>query len=79
MASASKKYKSHYFTILNRDRRESGKTSGDFAKEQALARHRQMVQSQIDDLYSNDSKQNVFNEGENKAEAFDRRGEVFGS
>lgn len=74
--SASKKYKSHYFTILNRDRREWWKSTGDFAKEQALAKHRERIREQIDEyLHSNESA-DVWSE--KKAQAFDRRGEVLG-
>jgi len=71
VASASKKYKSHYFTILNRDRREWWKGSGDLAKEQALARHREQIREQyLSSIESSD----VWSE--KKAEAFDRRWEV---
>lgn len=75
--SASKKYKSHYFTILNRERREWWKSSTDYVREQALTRHRDKIREQIDQyLHPNDST-DVWNE--KQPQAFDRRGEVFGS
>lgn len=74
VASASKKYKSHYFTILNRDRREWWKGSGDLAKEEALAKHREQIREQyLSSIESGD----VWSE--KKAEAFDRRWEVLGT
>lgn len=73
VASASKKYKSHYFTILNRIRREWW-GSGDLEKEKALAKHREHIREQyLSSIESSD----VWHE--NKAEAFDRRWEVLGS
>lgn len=73
-ASASKKYKSHYFTILNWDRREWGKTSTDYVKEQAIARQREKVQEQINEyLHPTDNS-----DGENQTQASDRRGQVLG-
>lgn len=74
VASASKKYKSHYFTILNRDRREWWKGSSDLAKEEALAKHREHLREQyLSSIESSD----VWSE--KKAEAFDRRWEVLGA
>lgn len=75
--SASKRYKSHYFTILNRDRREWWKSSGDFAKEQALANHRKKIREQIDEYFSSNESDDVWSE--QKTQAFDRRGEVLGA
>lgn len=77
IASASKKYKSHYFTILNWDRREWGKTSTDFVKEQAIARKRSKVQEQIDEyLHSTDSDDGSI---ERQDQGFNRRWEISGS
>lgn len=77
VGSASKKYKSHYFTILNWERREWGKTSSDYAKEQVLARHREKIREQIDEyLHSTDSN-DVWSEQKNQA--FNRRWEISGS
>lgn len=75
VASASKKYKSHYFTILSWDSRESGKTSTDYVKEQAVAKHRQKVQEQIDEFLHPTDDSN----GNAQAQTFDRRWEVSGS
>lgn len=70
VASASKKYKSHYFTILNRDRRE-WRDSGELNKEKALAKHREQLREQfLSDIWSGD----VWSE----TKTVDRRGEVFG-
>ena len=77
VGSASKKYKSHYFTILNRERREWGKSSGDYAKEQALARHREKIREQIDDYLYSTGSEDVW--PKKQVEAFDRRGEVLGT
>jgi len=74
VASASKKYKSHYFTILNRDRREWWKDSDGLAKEEALAKHREHLREQyLSSIESSD----VWSE--KKAEAFNRRWEVLGA
>ena len=74
VASASKRYKSHYFTILNWERREWGKTTTDYASEQALAKQRENVQKQIDEyLHSTES-----GDGENQTQTSDRRGQVLG-
>lgn len=74
VASANKKYRSHYFTILNWDRREWGKTSTDYVKEQALAKQREKVQEQIDE-YLHPAKST---DGENQTQTSDRRGQVLG-
>lgn len=73
VGAASKKYKSHYFTILNWERREWGK-DGSFAKDQALERERSHIREQyLSSIESSDVWP------KNKAEAFDRRWEVLGS
>ena len=77
VGSASKKYKSHYFTILNWERRDWGKTPTDFAKEEALAKQRSRVREQIDQyLHPNDST-DVWLQDQN--ETFDRRWEILGT
>lgn len=76
VGSASKKYKSHYFTILNWSRREWGKTSHDYEKEQVLNKNRERIRNQINQsLHPNQSSDVWVQE---QVEAFDRRGEISG-
>lgn len=77
LASANKKYKSHYCTILNWDRREWGKTSSGVAVDHAIARQREKVREQIDEyLHSTDSDDGSI---KRQDQGFNRRGEISGS
>lgn len=75
-ATASRKYKSHYHTILNWDSREWGKTSTDYVKEQAIARQREKVQEQINEYLHPTDNSDVW---ENQNWTSDRREQVLGS
>ena len=69
--STWKKYKSHYYTILTRNRKEWGTTN--VQKEEALARHREMIAEQIKSFNST----NTTNENTN-IQTTDRREEMYG-
>jgi len=77
LASANKKYKSHYCTILNWDRREWGKGSSVANVDQALARQREKVREQIDEYLHPINSDNGSTKGQDQG--FDRRWEISGS
>lgn len=54
--STWKKYKSHYYTILNRSKNETTNTN-EYLKEQAIQRHREKIKEQIQSFNSSE-KQN---------------------
>lgn len=70
--STGRKYKSHYHTILSWDRKNWWGTT-DVQKEQALARHREMIAEQIKDFNST----NTTNENTN-IQTTNRREEMYG-
>ena len=55
--STWKKYKSHYFTLLNRAKKETP-TATNYEKEKILERHRAMINEQINS-FTSQSKQNA--------------------
>lgn len=77
LASANKKYKSHYCTILNWDRREWGKGSSVVNVDQALARQREKVREQIDEYLHPINSDDGSTKGQDQG--FNRRWEISGS
>ena len=56
--STGKRYKSHYFTILNRARKEQPQRTTNVEKELAIQRHREMINEQIKS-FTSQPKQNA--------------------
>ena len=71
--STWKRYKSHYFTILNRAKKEAPKTYNSYEREQAMLRHRQQITEQIDSF---NSQSNQDGTTDNKSWCYNRRKDI---
>ena len=71
--STGKRYKSHYFTILNRSKKEQPHTNN-YEREQAIQRHRQQIAEQIESF---NSKSKGNGEVTNQGWGYNRRDDIW--